>query len=210
MMNVLIWGVVGMLVGLAAGHVTRTFQNTLPLLQISAGCLGALLGGTVLLIFDTAPLAWFRMNGLVAALIGALIVLSVIHLTIVRIGSYLDRSDRLEEGSIPMTDRQTDSLRGFDLLSHAAQQRLQARIADANGNIAVIAAEIRAQLESVDQAIIDHPDLASTRQADRAFAVAQLSYLDLFAAAEQPADTTPQRGWLTRLQDLLRRPQSAK
>lgn len=109
-----------------------------------------------------------------------------------------------------MTDRQTEQLRGFDLLSHAARQRLQGRLADADGDIAVVAGEIRAQLETLDQAIIAHPDPARARQADRAFAVAQLAYLDLLAATEAQTGTTPQRGWLTRLQDLLRRPQSAK
>ena len=98
----------------------------------------------------------------------------------------------------------------FDLLNQAAQQRLRARVADAGGDIAVVAGEIRAQLSEVDQEIADHPESAGNRQADRAFFVAQLTFLDILARAQVQPEQPRERGWLARLRAAFGRAQTAE
>ena len=84
MINVLVWLVCGGLAGWAASRLIRTFQGAAPLLQIVAGSLGALLGGVIFLIFDTAPLSVFNVRGLTVALIGALVIIGVVHVAVER------------------------------------------------------------------------------------------------------------------------------
>jgi uncharacterized membrane protein YeaQ/YmgE (transglycosylase-associated protein family) len=82
--NVLTWLLLGSLAGLMGGHLARSIQNGLPFLQIVAGCLGALIGGAVFLIFDTAPLHTFNAWGSLAALLGAALIIGAVHATIGR------------------------------------------------------------------------------------------------------------------------------
>jgi hypothetical protein len=103
----------------------------------------------------------------------------------------------------------TDQTR-FDLLNQAAQQRLRARVADAGGNIAAVADEIRAQLGELDQEIARHPETRGGRQADRAFFVAQLTFLDMLAQAQAQPDQPRERGWLARLRAAFGRAQTAE
>jgi len=94
MINVLLWCVVGGLIGFVVGRLTKTFPN--PFMQIVAGCFGALISGTVFTIFDTMPLAMFSISGLVVAILGALIVLSIVQTTIARVDEHVGKSDRHE------------------------------------------------------------------------------------------------------------------
>jgi hypothetical protein len=105
---------------------------------------------------------------------------------------------------------QMNQLPAFDLLSQDAQQRLRARITAANGDIPAVAGEIRAQLDALDKQSGDHSEAHSDSQADRAFYVAQLTYLDRLAQAERQTGMKQQHGWLARIQTMLRHPQSAK
>jgi uncharacterized membrane protein YeaQ/YmgE (transglycosylase-associated protein family) len=84
MINVLVWLLSGGLVGWAVSWLTRPFQESVLLLQIVAGSLGALVGGVIFLIFDTAPLNIFNVLGLAVALIGAMVVIGVAHVLIRR------------------------------------------------------------------------------------------------------------------------------
>jgi hypothetical protein len=104
-----------------------------------------------------------------------------------------------------MNSNQTDPVRGFDLLSQLAQQRLRARVADSGGDIVVVAAEIRAQLDQLDQEVVDRPETRGDRQADRAFFVAQLTYLDLLASAETRHEAPQPRGLFARLRTAFGR-----
>jgi hypothetical protein len=98
----------------------------------------------------------------------------------------------------------------FDLLSQAAQQRLRARVADASGNIVAVADEIRAQLGELDQEIARHSGSGGDRQADRAFFVAQLTFLDMLAHAQAQPEQPRERGWLARLRAAFGRAQTAE
>jgi uncharacterized membrane protein YeaQ/YmgE (transglycosylase-associated protein family) len=80
MINVLVWLLAGGLVGFAATRLLRSSEEGTPLVQIIAGSLGALVGGVIFLIFDTAPLYVFTIEGLAAALMGALVILGVVHM----------------------------------------------------------------------------------------------------------------------------------
>lgn len=84
MINVLAWLVVGGLAGLTASRLVRTSQAGVPLLQIIAGSLGALVGGVIFLIFDTSPLNVFNAWGLAIALIGAAVIIGVVHMMVRR------------------------------------------------------------------------------------------------------------------------------
>jgi uncharacterized membrane protein YeaQ/YmgE (transglycosylase-associated protein family) len=84
MINVLVWLLFGGLAGWIASRLVRSSHNGVPLLQIIAGGLGALVGGVIFLIFDTAPLNAFNARGLAFALIGAMIVIGVAHMLVRR------------------------------------------------------------------------------------------------------------------------------
>jgi uncharacterized membrane protein YeaQ/YmgE (transglycosylase-associated protein family) len=84
MINVFVWLLFGGLAGWMASRLTRTTHDGVPLLQIIAGGLGALVGGVVFLIFDTTPLNVFSVRGLAVALIGAMIVIGVTHMLVRR------------------------------------------------------------------------------------------------------------------------------
>jgi hypothetical protein len=103
----------------------------------------------------------------------------------------------------------TDQTR-FDLLNQAAQQRLRARVADADGNIAAVADEVRAELAELDQELARDPGSSGSRQADRAFFVAQLTFLDLLGQAQAQPEQPAERGWLARLRSAFGRAQTAE
>jgi hypothetical protein len=94
---------------------------------------------------------------------------------------------------------------GGDLLNQAAQQRLQARVVAAGGDIAAVVGEVRVQLDALDQAIANHPETSGRLQADRAFFVAQLAYLNAFARAAARPEQPRERGWLARLRSAFGR-----
>ena len=84
MINVLIWLLIGAVAGFAAGRLTRTFQQGVPIVQIVAGSIGALLGGVIFLIFDTSPLQLFSVGGVLFALIGAIVAIGLVQVTVGR------------------------------------------------------------------------------------------------------------------------------
>ena len=83
MVNVLAWLLLGMVSGWAASHVFRAPDNG-AFLHIAAGGMGAMIGGVVFLIFDTAPLSGFRPWGLGCALIGAAITIAIAQVVLRR------------------------------------------------------------------------------------------------------------------------------
>ncbi len=103
-----------------------------------------------------------------------------------------------------MQSNQRNEMQGFDLLSQPAQQRLRARVADTGGNIATVADEIRAELEELDQRRAVSSD-TNQHQADRAFFIAQLTYLDRLANVEAQPQRPQQRGFLARVRSALGR-----
>jgi hypothetical protein len=78
----------------------------------------------------------------------------------------------------------------FDMLSPLARHRLWTRVNAADGDLAKIADEIRQQLAQLDtQPLPEQKRARGLHQSERAFLIAQLSYLDRLAAAQ--ADATP-------------------
>jgi hypothetical protein len=98
----------------------------------------------------------------------------------------------------------------FDLLNQASQQRLRARVADVDGNISAVADEVRAELEALDQEIARNPGSSGNRQADRAYFVAQLMFLDMLGQAQPQPEQAPARSWLARLRAAFGRAQTAE
>ena len=99
-----------------------------------------------------------------------------------------------------------ERLKTFDRLSRAAQQRLWVRIKDANGNIGVVAHEIRLQIEQVDRGMAGRPDHVRRRRlADRAHFVAQLAYLELCEHAQVADEQRRERSLLRQLRSSFRR-----
>jgi hypothetical protein len=101
-------------------------------------------------------------------------------------------------------------LRQFDLLNQASQQRLRARVADAGGDIAAVADEVRAELDALDQEIVGDPASSGSRQADRAYVVAQLMFLDMLGQAQPQPERPSSRGWLSRLRAAFGGAQTAE
>jgi len=71
MINLVGWLLLGLLTGLAANALVKPATGDLSVLTLTAGVLGALVGGSVFLIFDTAPLATFNLWGILVAIVGA-------------------------------------------------------------------------------------------------------------------------------------------
>jgi uncharacterized membrane protein YeaQ/YmgE (transglycosylase-associated protein family) len=83
MVNVLVWLILGGVVGWLASLVMRTDARQGILLNIVIGIAGAMIGGWVLSpILGVAPLGQdnFSVPGLVVALLGAVVLLGVINL----------------------------------------------------------------------------------------------------------------------------------
>lgn len=84
MVNVLVWLLAGGVVGFVAGRLLHAPEEGTPLVHVTAGSLGALAGGVIFLIFDTAPLHLFTIGGLAVALMGAVVILGVVHMILRR------------------------------------------------------------------------------------------------------------------------------
>jgi hypothetical protein len=118
----------------------------------------------------------------------------------------------LNEGErFQIVETRHEYLKTFDRLSRAAQQRLWARIADANGDIGVVVHEIRLQIEQLDRGMSGRPEHVRRRRlADRAHFVAQLAYLELCEHAQAAAEQRRERGLLRQLRSTIRRAMLAK
>lgn len=84
MINVLAWLVFGVLAGLIASRIVKPVSSSIALVTVSAGVMGALAGGIVFLIFDTAPLASLNLSGLIVALASAIIMIGLARLAVGR------------------------------------------------------------------------------------------------------------------------------
>lgn len=107
-----------------------------------------------------------------------------------------------------MTDTIDVSMREFDLLSRAAQQRLRARIADQGSKD--VEREIRAQLAECDAQAARSENGWRTHQADRAFFVAQLTYLEALSTLESAQSQPEKHSFMARLRSAFGRTQAAK
>lgn len=108
-----------------------------------------------------------------------------------------------------MTDTINVSMREFDLLSQAAQQRLRARIAD-QGSIEHMEREIRGQLAECDRESATSESARRTHQANRAFFVAQLTYLQALSTLESTQSRPEKHNFKTRLRSAFGRAQMGK
>lgn len=80
-----------------------------------------------------------------------------------------------------------DQAVSFELITQPARQRLRGRISDAGGNISTVRSEVARALAALDQ----ESSAAATPtscQAQRAFHVAQLTYLDHLAQSERTSE----------------------
>jgi uncharacterized membrane protein YeaQ/YmgE (transglycosylase-associated protein family) len=80
MINVLVWLLFGVLVGNVVSRLGRSFTPITIVLNSIAGIMGALMGGIVFLIFDTAPLDALSFGGFVCALVGALLMIGLVQI----------------------------------------------------------------------------------------------------------------------------------
>jgi hypothetical protein len=78
---------------------------------------------------------------------------------------------------VNMSHIPSDRLQGFDLLTPLAISRLHERIARANNNIPAVADEIGTQLAALDQVQASDDDALRALHADRAYLLAQQTYL---------------------------------
>ncbi len=81
MINVCLWLLGGLLAGGIASRLPRTLAPINIITNSLAGAFGALLGGVVFLIFDTAPLSSLNVWGLLIALCSAVIAISLVRAT---------------------------------------------------------------------------------------------------------------------------------
>jgi uncharacterized membrane protein YeaQ/YmgE (transglycosylase-associated protein family) len=86
MINVLLWCIAGGVSGVTVSRLSGSTPTSSLLVHLVGGCLGALIGGTIFTVFDTTPLATLSISGLGAALLGALVTLSLVQTIILRIG----------------------------------------------------------------------------------------------------------------------------
>ena len=84
MINVLVWLLLGTLAGWAVSRLFHLASGSGVLLHVVAGGMGALIGGVVFLIFDTAPLYVFNLRGLLCALVGAAITIGIAQVVVGR------------------------------------------------------------------------------------------------------------------------------
>jgi hypothetical protein len=90
-----------------------------------------------------------------------------------------------------MSTQSTAQVASFDLLSQPARQRIRARVSDAGGNISTIREEVATALAALDHEAAEGA-VPTNYQAQRAFLISQLTYLDHLAQSEQPQ--APARG----------------
>jgi uncharacterized membrane protein YeaQ/YmgE (transglycosylase-associated protein family) len=85
MVNLLGWLVCGLLIGWAAHHLTRASRNGTLLVYLVGCVMGAVLGGFGALIFEARPLHELSVAGLIAAMLGAFLVVALVRLLMRRL-----------------------------------------------------------------------------------------------------------------------------
>lgn len=81
--NLIVWLILGALIGWLASMVMRTDAQQGALLNIVVGIVGAFIGGLLISpLFGIAPLSTnnFSIGGLLVAFVGALILLAIVNL----------------------------------------------------------------------------------------------------------------------------------
>jgi uncharacterized membrane protein YeaQ/YmgE (transglycosylase-associated protein family) len=84
MINILAWLLFGMAAGWMAARLFELAPGGGALLHVAAGAMGAVVGGVVFLIFDTAPLTGFSLWGVLCALLGAAITIMLARIVVGR------------------------------------------------------------------------------------------------------------------------------
>jgi uncharacterized membrane protein YeaQ/YmgE (transglycosylase-associated protein family) len=79
MINLILWLLLGALIGWLASIVMRTDYEQGPLLNIVVGIVGALIGG-LLLGYPTINQGVFNLPALVVSFVGAVILLAIVNL----------------------------------------------------------------------------------------------------------------------------------
>lgn len=84
MVNVMLWLVLGSLAGLTVGRRMGRRSPGASIVDGTVGVLGALICGTVSLIFDTNPLGELSVWSLLTALVGSVLAVIAVRLMLVR------------------------------------------------------------------------------------------------------------------------------
>lgn len=99
-----------------------------------------------------------------------------------------------------------DYLSEFTLLNRRAQERMRAQIAESGGSIDKVRQVTQAKLDALDdRAATTAPAELLSLQADRAFLVAQLSFLDHLEQVAGHKQVPQQRSLGTRVRSLWQR-----
>lgn len=79
-MGVFLWIIFGALVGWIASMVMETNEEQGTFLCVTVGIIGALAGGLVANLFGIGDIFAFSLSGIIAALIGAIILIGIVKL----------------------------------------------------------------------------------------------------------------------------------
>jgi hypothetical protein len=93
---------------------------------------------------------------------------------------------------------------GFELLSEQARERLRKRVMEQDGNIESVASEIRGKLDNHDSTQSTAQGDGHLSQAERAFYIAQLSYLNALTEAQAAEDQPRKGGFFSRFRGAFR------
>jgi uncharacterized membrane protein YeaQ/YmgE (transglycosylase-associated protein family) len=85
MMNIVLWLLFGVLAGLVVSRLSSRLLADNIIINSVAGVLGALVAGLVFLIFDVTPLSTINIWGIIIALAGALVGISLAHIFVRRL-----------------------------------------------------------------------------------------------------------------------------
>lgn len=82
MINICLWLLFGVLAGFMVSRLSNKLMPDNVILNSVAGVLGAMIAGFVFLIFDVTPLNGINIWGVIVALAGALVGISLIQMII--------------------------------------------------------------------------------------------------------------------------------
>jgi uncharacterized membrane protein YeaQ/YmgE (transglycosylase-associated protein family) len=84
MINIFVWLLFGVLAGFAVSRLSSRRMPDNVIINSIAGVLGAMVAGFVFLIFDVTPLNAVNIWGIVIALAGALVSISLVQILVRR------------------------------------------------------------------------------------------------------------------------------
>ncbi len=85
MMNIILWLLFGALTGFVVSRLSSRLLADNIIINSVAGVLGALVAGFVFLIFDVTPLSTINIWGIIIALAGALVGISLAQILVQRL-----------------------------------------------------------------------------------------------------------------------------